>query len=44
VRVISQDGGRARMKQLFVRWILLIFDSFALGLLGFLAIMFSPYR
>jgi uncharacterized RDD family membrane protein YckC len=44
VRVISQDGGRAGMKQLFVRWALLVFDGFALGLVGFFAIIFSRDR
>jgi uncharacterized RDD family membrane protein YckC len=44
VRVISQDGRRARMKQLFIRWLLLIFDSVALGLVGFFAIVSSPDR
>lgn len=44
VRIISEDGSRARLKQLFVRSILLIFDGFALGLVGFFAIIFSRNR
>jgi uncharacterized RDD family membrane protein YckC len=44
VRIISEDGGRARLTQLFVRWILLILDGFPFGLVGFFAIIFSRER
>jgi uncharacterized RDD family membrane protein YckC len=44
VRVISEDGGRASMGQLLVRWILLLIDTIFAGLLGLLVIVCSRYR
>ncbi len=44
LRIISLDGGRASMMQLFIRAILLIIDTLVWGLVGFLTIIFSRYR
>jgi uncharacterized RDD family membrane protein YckC len=44
LRVISKDGGPARMAQLFIRGILLIVDTLFFGLVGFITMMFSTYR
>lgn len=44
IHVISKDGGRASMAQLFVRAILLIVDTLVWGLVGFITIICSRYR
>jgi uncharacterized RDD family membrane protein YckC len=49
LRVISKDGSRASMAQLFVRWICLIFDAIPYtwpftGLVGFIVILCSRRR
>jgi uncharacterized RDD family membrane protein YckC len=44
IHVISKDGGRASMMQLFIRGILLIVDTFFWGLVGFVTIICSRYR
>jgi uncharacterized RDD family membrane protein YckC len=44
LRVISKDGGRASMMQLFIRGILLIIDTLIWGLVGFITIICSRYR
>lgn len=44
LRVISKDGGRASMMQLFIRGILLIIDTLIFGLVGLITIVCSKYR
>jgi uncharacterized RDD family membrane protein YckC len=44
LRIISLNGGRASMMQLFVRGILLIVDTLLWGLVGFITIICSRYR
>ncbi|HET7012381.1 MAG TPA: RDD family protein [Streptosporangiaceae bacterium] len=44
LRVISKDGGRASMTQLFIRGILLIIDTFIFGLVGLITMVCSRYR
>jgi uncharacterized RDD family membrane protein YckC len=44
IHVISKDGGRASMMQLFIRGILLIVDTLIWGLVGFVTIICSRYR
>jgi uncharacterized RDD family membrane protein YckC len=44
IHVISKDGGRASMMQLFIRGILLFVDTFIWGLVGFVTIICSRYR
>jgi uncharacterized RDD family membrane protein YckC len=49
LRVISKDGGRANLLQLFVRWISLLFDSAPwmwpfTGLLGLIVMLCSRHR
>jgi uncharacterized RDD family membrane protein YckC len=44
IHVISKDGGRASMMQLFIRGILLIVDTLIWGLVGFITIICSRYR
>jgi uncharacterized RDD family membrane protein YckC len=44
IHVISKDGGRASMMQLFIRGILLIVDTFFWGLVGWVTIICSRYR
>ena len=49
LRVISKDGGPAKMTQLFIRWICLIFDAIPYawpitGLVGFITIICSRHR
>lgn len=44
LRVLSKDGGRASILQLFIRGILLIIDTLIFGLVGFITILCSKYR
>jgi uncharacterized RDD family membrane protein YckC len=44
LRVISTDGGRASMMQLFVRGIFLIIDTLVFGLVGLITMLCSRYR
>jgi uncharacterized RDD family membrane protein YckC len=44
LRVISKDGSRASMMQLFIRGILLIIDTIFFGLVGFITMLCSRYR
>ena len=44
VRVISKDGGPARISQLFIRGILLIVDTLFFGLVGLITMLCSRYR
>jgi uncharacterized RDD family membrane protein YckC len=44
VRIISLDGRRASMMQLFVRGILLIVDTLFWGLVGWITMICSRYR
>jgi uncharacterized RDD family membrane protein YckC len=44
IHVISKDGGRASMMQLFIRGILLFVDTLIWGLVGFVTIVCSRYR
>jgi uncharacterized RDD family membrane protein YckC len=44
LRVISKDGGRASMPQLFIRGILLIIDTLIFGLVGLITMACSRYR
>jgi uncharacterized RDD family membrane protein YckC len=44
IHVISKDGGRASMMQLFIRGILLIVDTLVWGLVGWVTIICSRYR
>jgi uncharacterized RDD family membrane protein YckC len=44
LRVISKDGRRASMMQLFIRGILLIVDTLVWGLVGLITILLSRYR
>jgi uncharacterized RDD family membrane protein YckC len=44
LRVISKDGGRASMAQLFIRGILLIIDTLVFGLVGLITMGCSRYR
>jgi uncharacterized RDD family membrane protein YckC len=44
LRIISLNGGRASMVQLFIRGILLIVDTLIWGLVGFITIICSRYR
>jgi len=44
LRIISKDGGRATMGQLFIRGILLIVDTLIWGLVGLITILCSRYR
>jgi uncharacterized RDD family membrane protein YckC len=44
IHVISKDGGRASMMQLFIRGILLFVDTLIWGLVGFVTIICSRYR
>ena len=44
IHVISKDGTKASMMQLFIRGIFLIIDTLFLGLVGFITILASQYR
>jgi uncharacterized RDD family membrane protein YckC len=44
LRVISKDGGKASMVQLFIRGILLIVDTLFFGLVGWITMLCSRYR
>jgi uncharacterized RDD family membrane protein YckC len=44
LRIISKNGGRATMGQLFIRGILLIVDTLIWGLVGLITILCSRYR
>jgi uncharacterized RDD family membrane protein YckC len=44
LRVISKDGRRASMMQLFIRGVLLIVDTLFFGLVGLITILCSRYR
>jgi uncharacterized RDD family membrane protein YckC len=44
LRVISTDGGRASMLQLFIRGVLLIVDTLVFGLVGLITMLCSRYR
>jgi uncharacterized RDD family membrane protein YckC len=44
LRVLSKDGTRASMMQLFIRGILLIIDTLVFGLVGFITMLCSKYR
>lgn len=44
LRVLSKDGGRASITQLFVRGIFLIVDTLIFGLVGYITILCSRYR
>jgi uncharacterized RDD family membrane protein YckC len=44
LRVLSLNGGRASMMQLFIRGILLIVDTLFWGLVGWITIIASRYR
>ncbi|HXS65802.1 MAG TPA: RDD family protein [Streptosporangiaceae bacterium] len=44
LRVISKNGGRASMPQLFIRGILLIIDTLFFGLVGLITMVASRYR
>jgi uncharacterized RDD family membrane protein YckC len=44
LRVLSKEGGRASMLQLFIRGILLIVDTLFFGLVGFITMLCSKYR
>lgn len=44
LRVLSKDGGRASMLQLFIRGIFLIVDTLFFGLVGYITILCSKYR
>jgi len=44
LRVLSKDGGRASMLQLFIRGIFLIVDTLFFGLVGLITILCSKYR
>jgi uncharacterized RDD family membrane protein YckC len=44
LRVISKDGDKASMPQLFIRGILLIIDTLFLGLVGLITMLCSRYR
>jgi uncharacterized RDD family membrane protein YckC len=44
LRVISTDGGRASMMQLFVRGVFLIIDTLVFGLVGYITMLCSRYR
>jgi uncharacterized RDD family membrane protein YckC len=44
LRVISKDGGRASIMQLFIRGILLIVDTLVWGLVGLITMLLSRYR
>jgi uncharacterized RDD family membrane protein YckC len=44
LRIISMNGGRASMLQLFIRGVLLIIDTLFWGLVGLITILCSRYR
>ena len=44
LRIISKNGGRASMLQLFIRGVLLIIDTLVWGLVGLITILCSRYR
>jgi uncharacterized RDD family membrane protein YckC len=44
IHVISKDGTKASMLQLFGRWIFLILDGLIAGLVGFITILCSRHR
>lgn len=44
LRIISKNGGRASMLQLFIRGVLLIVDTLFWGLVGLITIVCSRYR
>ena len=44
LRVLSKDGGRASVLQLFIRGIFLIIDTLIFGLVGYITILCSKYR
>jgi uncharacterized RDD family membrane protein YckC len=44
LRVISKDGAKASMPQLFIRGILLIIDTLIFGLVGLITMVCSRYR
>jgi len=44
LRVLSKDGGRASIPQLFIRGIFLIVDTLIFGLVGLITILCSKYR
>ena len=44
LRIISRNGGRASMLQLFIRGVLLIIDTLFWGLVGLITILCSRYR
>ena len=44
LRVISKDGGKASMVQLFVRGIFLVIDTFIFGLVGLITMLCSRHR
>jgi uncharacterized RDD family membrane protein YckC len=44
LRIISKEGGRATVAQLFIRAIFLIIDTLLAGLVGLITILFSRYR
>jgi uncharacterized RDD family membrane protein YckC len=44
LRVLSKDGDRASITQLFVRGIFLIVDTLIFGLVGYITILCSRYR
>jgi uncharacterized RDD family membrane protein YckC len=44
LRVLSKDGGRASILQLFIRGILLIVDTLFFGLVGYITMLCSKYR
>ena len=44
LHVISKDGGKASMMQLFIRGIFLILDTLFFGLVGLITMLFSRFR
>lgn len=44
LRVLSKDGDRASVLQLFIRGIFLIIDTLVFGLVGYITILCSKYR
>ena len=44
LRVISKEGAKASMSQLFIRGILLIIDTLVFGLVGLITMLCSRYR
>jgi uncharacterized RDD family membrane protein YckC len=44
LRIVSKDGDRASQPQLVIRWIMLIFDTLFVGLVGLITMLCSRYR